>query len=128
MKKLLKGGKKVLDANKFFSYIKKFVLNMGQKLVYSSLLMFYAYKRNDTPAWAKNIILGTLAYVLAPFDAVPDLTPLFGFTDDLGILGFGLVTIACYINEDVRGQSIERMGKMFKQIDEKVIAEVNSTL
>ena len=101
---------------------------MGQKVVYSVLLMYYAYKRGDTPAWAKNIIVGTLAYLVAPFDAIPDLTPLFGFTDDLGVLSFGLVTIACYINEEVRTKSLEKMGKMFSNIDQNIISEIDKSL
>jgi hypothetical protein len=39
-------------------------------------------------AWAKNIILGTLGYLLAPFDAIPDLSPIIGYTDDIGVLSF----------------------------------------
>ena len=128
MRKLFKNRNHILDAKKLFAYIKKFLSNMGQKVVYSVLLMYYAYQRSETPAWAKNIIIGTVAYVLSPFDAVPDLTPLIGFTDDIGVLGFGLVTIACYINKEVRSQSLDKMGRWFSEIDQKVIAEVNSTL
>ena len=90
--------------------------------------MFYAYKRSETPGWAKNIILGTLVYVLSPIDGIPDLTPIFGFTDDLGVLSFGLVTIACYINEEVRSQSKEKMAKFISRIDENIIAEIDATL
>jgi len=75
---------------------------IGVKITYSALLLYYAYQRKDTPAWAKRVILGTLAYLLAPFDAIPDLTPFIGFTDDLSVLSFGLVTIACYIDDAVR--------------------------
>ena len=65
----------------------------------------YAFKRKETPAWAKRIITGILAYFIAPLDAIPDLTPFLGFTDDVGLLGFGLVTIAAYINDEVKSKS-----------------------
>ena len=64
---------------------------LGMKTCYSALLLFYAYRRSDTPSWAKNIVIGVLGYLIAPFDMLPDLTPIIGYTDDLGILGFGLV-------------------------------------
>jgi len=74
----------------------------GLSLVYSALLLFYAFKRSDLPVWARSIIIGALGYLLTPIDSVPDLTPILGYTDDLGILSYALVMIAAYINDDVR--------------------------
>ncbi|MCB0641234.1 MAG: DUF1232 domain-containing protein, partial [Phaeodactylibacter sp.] len=79
----------------FWEKVRRYAQQAGLKTVYTALLLFYAFKRKDTPAWAKNIILGTLGYFLAPIDAIPDLTPILGYTDDIGVLSFGLVTIAC---------------------------------
>lgn len=102
--------------------------SLGQRIVYSVLLMYNAYKHTDTPSWAKNIIIGALGYFLSPLDAIPDLSPFLGYTDDLGILSFGLVTIACYINEDVRTNAEIQLKKFFGAIDEGVIADVNKKL
>ncbi|MCA9040728.1 MAG: DUF1232 domain-containing protein [Planctomycetaceae bacterium] len=38
-------------------------------------------------------ILGLL-YVLSPIDALPDVIPILGWIDDIGVLGY-LVTIWC---------------------------------
>ena len=78
---------------KFWKKISQFTQQAGVKTVYAALLLFFAYRRKETPTWAKSIILGTLGYFLAPFDALPDLTPIIGYTDDLGVLSFGLATI-----------------------------------
>ena len=98
------------------------------KTVYSALLLFYAYRRKETPTWAKSIVLGTLGYLISPFDALPDLTPIIGYTDDIGVLSFGLVTIACYINEGVRTNARKQLGKWFKDFQEEDLLEVDAKL
>lgn len=100
----------------------------GLKTVYSALLLFYAYRRKDTPSWAKNIILGTLGYFLAPFDAIPDLSPIIGYTDDIGVLSFGLVTIAAYVNKDVRENARERLKSWFGEYDPKELESVDQKI
>ena len=87
--------------------IKASLSSLSTKFIYSLLLLFYAYKNDGTPVWAKNIILGAIAYFISPIDSIPDLTPFIGFTDDFGVISFGLVTIACYIDDGVRSQALE---------------------
>ena len=110
---------------KLWNKLRNYAKQAGIKVVYSALLLFYAYRRNDTPAWAKNIVLGTLSYLIAPIDAIPDLTPLLGYTDDLGVLSFGLVTIASYINDEVKTNARERLNKWFDGFDEDQLKEVD---
>ncbi len=90
---------------------------MGQQTVYAVLLMVYAYRKKDSPSWAKRIILGTMGYVLMPFDGIPDISPVVGYTDDLGVLTFGLVAIASHINDDVRIQARRQLNSLFGSID-----------
>lgn len=111
-----------------FGNLGRFAKRIGVKAVYSVLLLFYAYKRKETPFWAKNIVIGVLGYLLAPLDFMPDLTPIVGYTDDLGILAFGLATIAAYVNEDVRKKARERLKKWFPNYDEGELAEVERQL
>ncbi len=112
----------------FFRKLQKYAQIAGAKVVYSALLMFYAYKRKETPSWAKHIILGVLGYFLAPIDALPDLTPIIGYTDDLGVLSFGLVTIAAHINPEVRAQAREKLTHWFGQVKEEDLQEIDGKL
>ncbi|MFT4533163.1 MAG: uncharacterized membrane protein YkvA (DUF1232 family) [Saprospiraceae bacterium] len=113
---------------KLIHFLKSRLNTVGVKITYSAMLLFYAYNRTETPRWAKNIILGSLAYLLSPVDAIPDLTPLLGFTDDIGVLSFGLVTIACYIDEEVRSAAKGRVLSMYKNVDEEDLLEVDAQL
>lgn len=113
---------------KLWSWINRYTGNLGQKIVYSILLLVYAYKRSDTPSWAKNIIIGAIGYFISPIDSIPDLTPILGLTDDIGVLSFGLVSIACYINDDVREKALVKLHAFFDEVDSESVAAVNQTL
>ena len=112
----------------FFKKVKKYFRNMGLKTTYSALLLYHAYERKDTPLYAKNIILGVLGYLISPIDWLPDFTPIFGYTDDLGILAFGLVTLACYINDDVKIKARKQLKDWFGELDFEQLAEVEASL
>ncbi len=105
--------KSFFSEKKLWKKLKKFAKALGAKVTYTVLLLFYAYRRKETPRWAKNIVLGTLGYLIAPIDAIPDLSPIIGFTDDLGVLSFGLVAIAAYVNDDVKRQARTKLSKWF---------------
>jgi len=118
----------MLSPKSIIEFIKSKATALGQSVVYSALLMYYAWKRPDTPAWAKRIIMGAVAYLLAPIDAIPDLTPFIGFTDDVSVLSASLITIAYYINDDVKQSAKKAMGKYFNTVDAKSIDEVDDKL
>ena len=113
---------------KLWSKLGKYARIAGMKAVYSVLLLYYAYARKETPPWAKRIILGTLGYFLAPLDARPALTPLIGYTDDIGGLSFGLVTVAAYVNKDGKDRAREKLSQWFGQIDDDQLADVDKQL
>ena len=112
----------------FWKKLGKIAKSVGVKLVYSALLLFYAYKRNETPHWARSIVLGVLGYLLAPIDLIPDLTPVLGYTDDMAILAIGLATIAGYINEDVRIKARAKLYLWFGAGKLEEIEEVEENL
>lgn len=116
------------SVDRILKKIGRFFYAMGQQTVYSVLLMVYAFRRKDAPGWAKRIIIGALGYVLTPIDAVPDLTPLIGYTDDLGVLSFGLVAIASYINLDVRIEARRGVKALFGKVDFDSLHQVDSKL
>ncbi len=109
-------------------YLKAKGRMMGAKVIYSSLLMFFAYQNPDTPKWAKTIILGALAYLVSPIDGIPDLTPLLGFTDDLGVLLYAIVGVSCYINDDIRHKSREKTMQILGDVHHAVFTQVDEIL
>ncbi len=43
--------------------------------------------------WRKALLLGAIAYVLVPFDAIPDTIPLLGWLDDVGFLSLAVAAV-----------------------------------
>ncbi len=128
MKDIINKYKNKFSSKKYLKLIRIKPGKIGSKAIYTSLLLFYAFRRDETPSWAKNIIVGTLGYLVSPIDLIPDLTPVLGYTDDLGMLSFGLVTIASFINKDVKEKAIERLNKWFPSWDKEAALEVDKVL
>jgi len=101
---------------------------MGGKLTYAVYLLLYAYQHSDTPTWAKTTALGAIGYLLSPFDGIPDLTPFIGFTDDMSVVMFSLVAIACYIDDGVRSRAQARVLQLFPSVSDDIFTAVDRRL
>lgn len=112
----------------FWKKIGRFATKVGVKGVYTALLLYYAYRRKETPAWAKRIVLGALGYLVVPLDFIPDLSPFVGLTDDLGVLSFGLVTIAAFVNKEVREKARAKTAKFFPAASDEDFESVEEQL
>jgi len=86
------------DSN-FWDKVKKYAKSAGQGVLEPALKMYYAALDVDTPAWAKATIMGSLGYFISPVDAIPDLVPVVGYSDDLGVLAAALGATAANIKD-----------------------------
>lgn len=85
----------------------------GKTVVDYALQLYYASQRPETPTWAKTVIYGALAYFILPIDAVPDVIPGIGYVDDLSVLMTALVTLAQYVDEDVKDRARQQSALWF---------------
>jgi uncharacterized membrane protein YkvA (DUF1232 family) len=97
----------------FWAKLKGFALAAGREVIEKALWLYYAAQRPETPLWAKTAIFGALAYFISPIDAIPDVIPVIGYTDDLGVLVAALGTVGAYITEDVKAQASAKLGQWF---------------
>ncbi len=97
----------------FWQKVKQFAKQAGREVIHNALCLYYAAQRSDTPKWAKTVIYGALAYFITPLDAVPDLTPFVGFTDDLGALAAALAMVSVYVDDGVEKQATEKTKQWF---------------
>ena len=70
----------------FWGKVKAYAKVAGKGVLEPALKMYYSATDPDTPRWAKTTIYGALGYFISPIDAIPDLLPVLGYTDDLGVL------------------------------------------
>lgn len=102
-----------LNERSFWNKLNHFARRAGREVVEKALWLYYAYKRPETPAWAKRTILGALAYFILPVDAISDLLVGVGYTDDLTVLVFAVGTVAAYINPTVKEQARQKVIEWF---------------
>jgi uncharacterized membrane protein YkvA (DUF1232 family) len=58
------------------------------------LAAYYCAFDRDTPLQVKAALIGALAYFVLPFDAIPDVLPVIGFTDDAAVLATAIRLVA----------------------------------
>ena len=97
----------------FWNKIKMFGRQAGREVVERALWLYYAAQKPNTPTWAKSVIFGALAYFISPLDAIPDLTPLVGFTDDLGALAAAVTKVTRYIDDEVKSLAAAKLALWF---------------
>lgn len=97
----------------FWDKVSRYALQAGREVMEKALWLYYAAKRPETPAWAKTIIFGALAYFISPLDAIPDLTPLVGYSDDLGALAAALGMVMVYVNDEVKARAASKLNEWF---------------
>ena len=85
----------------------------GREVVEKALWLFYAAQRPETPRWAKATVYGALAYFIVPLDAIPDVAPIAGYTDDLSVLVLAVGTIARYIDDEVKDKTRRLLARWF---------------
>jgi len=97
----------------FWDKLKHFAASAGKDVVEKALVLYFALQSNRVPAWAKTVIVGALAYFISPVDAIPDLLPIVGYTDDLGALAAALGMVAVHIDDDMRKQAKQKLCEWF---------------
>ncbi|CAM4174068.1 YkvA family protein [Shewanella aquimarina] len=97
----------------FWHKVKQFAKLAGREVIDNALCLYYAAQRPDTPKWAKTVIFGALAYFITPLDAIPDLTPVVGFSDDLGALAAALAMVSMYVDDKVKQQAAAKTSAWF---------------
>jgi uncharacterized membrane protein YkvA (DUF1232 family) len=66
------------------------------------LAAYYCAFDRQTPRHVQGALLGALAYFVLPFDFMPDVLPILGFTDDAAVLATAIRMVATHITPEHR--------------------------
>ena len=102
--------------DRFWEKVKAFAIKAGREVLEKALTMYYCLQDPDTPAWAKAIIIGALGYFILPFDAIPDMIPVAGFTDDLAVLAAALLVVSAHVKQEHRDRAEEKLREWFGEV------------
>lgn len=97
----------------FWKKIGKYAVKAGKQVVETALTLYFCLLDSDTPVWAKGVIVGALGYFIFPIDAIPDVVPVVGYTDDLGALSGALLAVAVHIKDEHKKKAQETLKQLF---------------
>lgn len=66
------------------------------------LAAYYCAFDRQTPRHVQAALLAAIAYFILPFDFIPDMLPVFGFTDDAAVLATAIRLVASHIRPEHR--------------------------
>ncbi len=108
--------------------IKKFSKAAGTQVVYAALLLYYIMNDKSVGIRNKISIAAALGYFILPTDAIFDLTPLIGYTDDLGVLMFVLTQVATNITPEIKENARKKLNNWFGEINPDELQELESRI
>jgi uncharacterized membrane protein YkvA (DUF1232 family) len=112
------------DEESFFKKILDYGKRAGAKVVFASLLLFYAVKSERMPLKEKAIVLGALGYFIFPFDLIPDFIPVVGYADDFAVLYATVRMVVSFIDAQVINDARSRLNEWFGDIEEEELRKV----
>jgi uncharacterized membrane protein YkvA (DUF1232 family) len=66
------------------------------------LAAYYCAFDKETPRHVQASLLAAIAYFILPFDFIPDMLPMLGFTDDAAVLATAIRLVAGHITSEHR--------------------------
>lgn len=73
---------------------------------------YYCAIDRRTPHHVRLVLFAALAYFVMPFDGVPDVMPIFGFTDDAAVLAAAIKLVSSHITPMHRARAQQVMAKL----------------
>lgn len=103
------------NMNKNEKYVKKGFWSKTKKIaakvpfILDSVAMYYCAIDQKTPLWAKGVAFAALAYVVNPFDVMPDAIPALGLTDDAAAIAVAFKAINDQVTDEHKQKAKEAM-------------------
>ena len=78
------------------------------------LSAYYCAFDLNTPRHVQAALLGAIAYFILPFDFIPDMLPVIGFTDDAAVLATAIRLVAAHITVEHRDAARARLKRILE--------------
>jgi uncharacterized membrane protein YkvA (DUF1232 family) len=93
----------------FWAKLKRFA---GQvPFVEDFVAAYYCAMDPATPTRVRGMLVAALAYFILPFDLIPDMIPVLGFTDDAALLAAVITLVSSHITPTHRAAAARALGK-----------------
>jgi uncharacterized membrane protein YkvA (DUF1232 family) len=102
------------DRVSFGQKIRQQAIKAGQVVLEKALVLYFCLQDPTTPRWARNVIVGALAYFVLPLDLVADLIPGLGYSDDLTALIAAVTTVAAHLKPSHHQAAQQLLNRLFQ--------------
>jgi uncharacterized membrane protein YkvA (DUF1232 family) len=82
------------------------------------LAAYYCAFDSQTPRHVQAALLGAIAYFILPFDFVPDMLPVLGFTDDAAVLATALRMVVSHITPEHRDAARAALKRVSSSVEQ----------
>ena len=93
-----------------FKKIKAWAKNLKRQI----FILYYAYKDERVPWYAKVFTACVVAYAFSPIDLIPDFIPILGYLDEVILLPLGIMFALKMIPKDVLSDCEVKAEEMMK--------------
>ena len=76
------------------------------------LSAYYCAFDKETPRHVQAALLGAIAYFILPFDFIPDMLPVLGFTDDAAVLAMAIKLVSSSILPEHRDAARDALDRL----------------
>ena len=102
-----------VSEERFWRKVARFAKRAGKEVLEKALILFYVSRSEHLPLRVKAMVFGALAYFVSTLDAIPDITPVVGFADDLGVLAAVIGVLARWISPDIQDKVDTKLREYF---------------
>ena len=106
----------------FWNKVKKIASKVGAKTLYVIFLLYYSIPK--VTVVDKAIIIGTLGFLISPFDLILDCIPVIGFMDDVALIMYCYYRVQKHIDNDTREKAKAKLKSILGEYDENEIKDL----
>lgn len=104
---------KYFSDSAFWQKVREFAGRIGRATLTKVMELYHVAMSPDTPILAKAVALGSLGYLILPIDAIPDMIPVAGLTDDAAAIAAAATALIKNITPAIKAKAVESVNKWF---------------
>lgn len=85
--------------------LKNVTRKVGATTLHQVFCLWLVIRDGAAPLWAKGVATSALGYLISPLDAIPDIAPVIGLSDDAAVIAAAFATLAAYVTDDIRARA-----------------------
>ncbi len=99
--------------SEFWSTVASIFKKVGVKSLCQILALYHLIKSDNIGLGNKALIVAALGYLIFPIDAIPDVVPVVGYSDDLAAIATLILKLNNYIDDDIIEAVYESINSYF---------------